>query len=287
MTGYGIAESFTDKYIFKVELKSLNGKFLELNLRLPKLFSDKEILLRNSLSSKFVRGTVNVFITLEKQKGTVGDPISINIPLAMAYFKGWKELADVLGADDKDIFRSLMMMPEMLKTEEVNYTESEWNQLLVTFEKAFENLETFRKDEGKSLLVVLSKHCIAIEELIPETEQYEEERLTATKLRLKKSLNELMGKEGFDKNRLEQELVYYLEKLDITEEKNRLKQHCEHFLETLNEEQSGRKLNFIAQEIGREINTLGAKANHAGMQKAVVKMKEELEKIKEQVLNVL
>ena len=167
------------------------------------------------------------------------------------------------------------------------FTGRQWSQLLKTFDIAFDSLETFRREEGKALLILLSKHCLAIEELIPEVESFETERMETTKLKLQKNLNELINKEGFDKNRFEQELVYYLEKLDITEEKNRLNSHCQHFLETLNEAESGRKLNFIAQEIGREINTMGAKASHAGMQKAVVKMKEELEKIKEQVLNVL
>ncbi|MFM9944852.1 MAG: YicC/YloC family endoribonuclease [Bacteroidia bacterium] len=287
MTGYGSAESATDKYLFKVELKSLNGKFMELNLRLPKLFSDKEIILRNHLGLKFVRGSVNVFINVEKQKGTEPEPISINKPLAIEFYNSWKELADNLGADSKDIFRSLMMMPELVKIDEIGYEDLDWEQLLATFEKAFANLDTFRKEEGKALQALLTNHCLALEELIPEVEEFELERLEITKLRLQKNLNELMGKEGFDKNRFEQELVYYLEKLDITEEKNRLISHCRHFLDTLKEEQSGRKLNFIAQEIGREINTMGSKASHAGMQKAVVKMKEELEKIKEQVLNVL
>lgn len=287
MTGYGSAETTSDKYIFKVELKSLNGKFLELNLRLPKLFSDKEILLRNHITAKLVRGSVSVFINLEKQKGLAQEPISINKPLATEYYKTWKDLADSLGASGDDIFRAVMTMPEIMKQEEQGYEEEEWEQLLKTFELAYHNLETFRKEEGKALQILLTNHCLAIEELIPIVEELEPERMEITKQRLQKNLNDLINKEGFDQNRFEQELIYYLEKLDITEEKNRLISHCRHFLDTLKEEQSGRKLNFIAQEIGREINTMGSKASHAGMQKAVVKMKEELEKIKEQVLNVL
>lgn len=287
MTGYGSAETTSNKYIFKVELKSLNGKFMELNLRLPKLFSDKEMVLRNHIGAKMVRGSVNAYINVEKQKGTEPEPVVINKPLAIEFYKSWKELADSLGADSKDIFRSLMTMPELMKLEDQGYEETDWEQLLKTFEIAFNNLETFRKEEGKALQTLLTNHCFAIEELIPEVEEFETERMEITKQKLQKNLNELLGKEGFDKNRFEQELVYYLEKLDITEEKNRLISHCRHFLDTLKEEQSGRKLNFIAQEIGREVNTMGSKASHAGMQKAVVKMKEELEKIKEQVLNVL
>jgi uncharacterized protein (TIGR00255 family) len=287
MTGYGNAELATDKYIYKVEIKSLNGKFLELNLRLPKLFSDKEIMLRNLISTTIVRGSVSVFINLEKREGLEIEPITINKPLAITSYKVWKDLANELGADSRDIFRMVMTMPEILKIEEQSYNEDDWEMLIKTFEKANENFDKFRKEEGKSLQVLLTNHCLAIEELIPEIEQFESERMDTTRQRLLKNLNELMGKDNFDKNRLEQELIYYLEKLDISEEKNRLISHCRHFLDSLKEENNGRKLNFIAQEIGREVNTLGSKANHADMQKAVVKMKEELEKIKEQVLNVL
>ena len=287
MTGYGSAETLTEKYIYKVEIKSLNGKFLELNLRLPKLFSDKEMVLRNHIASKLIRGSVSVYLNVEKQKGGPTEPLIINTNLAKEYYANWKQLADELGADDKAIFHNLMLVPEMMKLEEQQYDESDWDQLMKTFDKACENLDTFRKDEGANLNNLLVAHCKAIESMIPEVELLETERLESIKNKLLKNLNELINKEDYDKNRFEQELIYYLEKLDVAEEKNRLKSHCQHFLETLSEEQSGRKLNFIAQEIGREINTMGAKASHAGMQRSVVKMKEELEKIKEQVLNVL
>jgi uncharacterized protein (TIGR00255 family) len=287
MTGYGSAETATDKYIYKVELKSLNGKFLELNLRLPKMYNDKEVMLRNYISGKLVRGSVNVFINIEKQKGSEQAAVTINSALATEYYKNWKNLAETLDASDDNILSTIMQMPDMVKSEDQGYDESEWQQLVKTVDTAISNLETFRVDEGNTLLALLTKHCNAIKKLIPEVEFFETERMEITKTRLKKNLDDLINKEGYDKNRFEQELIYYLEKLDITEEKNRLQAHCEHFAETLKEADSGRKLNFIAQEIGREINTMGAKANHAGMQKCVVQMKEELEKIKEQVLNVL
>lgn len=287
MTGYGSAETATDKYIYKVELKSLNGKFLELNLRLPKMYNDKEVMLRNYISGKLVRGSVNVFINIEKQKGSEQAAVTINSALATEYYKNWKNLAETLDASDDNILSTIMQMPDMVKSEDQGYNESEWQQLVKTVDIAISNLETFRVDEGNTLLALLTKHCNAIKKLIPEVEFFETERMEITKTRLKKNLDDLINKEGYDKNRFEQELIYYLEKLDITEEKNRLQAHCEHFAETLKEADSGRKLNFIAQEIGREINTMGAKANHAGMQKCVVQMKEELEKIKEQVLNVL
>lgn len=287
MTGYGSAETATEKYIYKVELKSLNGKFLELNLRLPKMYNDKEVMLRNYISGKLVRGSVNVFINIEKQKGSEQAAVTINSALATEYYKNWKNLAETLDASDDNILSTIMQMPDMVKSEDQGYDESEWQQLVKTVDTAISNLETFRVDEGNTLLALLTKHCNAIKKLIPEVEFFETERMEITKTRLKKNLDDLINKEGYDKNRFEQELIYYLEKLDITEEKNRLQAHCEHFAETLKEADSGRKLNFIAQEIGREINTMGAKANHAGMQKCVVQMKEELEKIKEQVLNVL
>lgn len=287
MTGYGSAETATDKYIYKVELKSLNGKFLELNLRLPKMYNDKEVMLRNYISGKLVRGSVNVFINIEKQKGSEQAVVTVNSALATEYYKNWKNLAETLHASDDNILSTIMQMPDMIKSEEQGYDETEWQQLVKTVDIAISNLETFRVDEGNTLLALLTKHCNAIEKLIPEVEFFETERMEITKTRLKKNLDDLINKEGYDKNRFEQELIYYLEKLDITEEKNRLQAHCGHFADTLQEADSGRKLNFIAQEIGREINTMGAKANHAGMQKCVVQMKEELEKIKEQVLNVL
>lgn len=287
MTGYGSAETSSARTTYKVEIKALNGKFLELNLRMPKAFNDKEMQLRNLMSSKLIRGTVNVFINVEKIKEAEAAPISINHALAAEYYKEWSKLAKELGAETKDILYAVMQIPDIMKLEDNAYDEEEWKQLLLAVNRAFEGVEKFREEEGKELKKLLCKHCDCIIALIPEIEAYELERIDITRQRLIKSLNDLVNKENFDKNRFEQELVYYLEKLDITEEKDRLKAHCTHFLESMEEEQNGRKLNFISQEIGREINTLGAKANHAAMQKAVVKMKEELEKIKEQVLNVL
>lgn len=287
MTGYGSAEILTDKYHYKAEIKSLNGKFLELNLRIPKLFSDKEMVVRNHLSAKLVRGSVSVYLSIEKQRGPETEPLEINTVLAEQYYKSWKNLADHLGVSNASIFESLMQIPEIIKMEEPGYEHTEWELMLQTIDKALEQLNEFRSGEGRDLQRNLLEHCRCIESMIPEIESFESGRLENTKQKLLKSLNELAQKEDYDKNRFEQELIYYLEKLDISEEKNRLKSHCAHFQETLEEEQNGRKLNFIAQEMGREINTLGAKAGHAGMQKTVVKMKEELEKIKEQVLNVL
>ena len=287
MTGYGSAEFAGNKYSFKIEIKSLNGKFLDLNLRMPRMFSDKEIILRNYISNKIQRGTVSVYITAEKLPGNETNPVIINKELASAYYKAWIDLSKNLDAERSNILATIMQMPEMIISNGQEYTETEWNDLISTFDKAYSNLDKFRIEEGANLNKILTGHCIAIENLLPEIEKVETERLEIIKDRLKKNLDDLINSESFDKNRYEQEIIYYLEKFEISEEKNRLKLHCEHFLNTLNEPENGRKLNFIAQEIGREINTLGAKAYHSAMQKSVVKMKEELEKIKEQVLNVL
>lgn len=287
MTGYGSAETTTEKYLCKVEIKSLNGKFLELNLRLPKIFNDKEIHLRNYLGTKLNRGSVGVYINFERQKTDDADAVQINSKLAEAYYKSFKQLASQLGADDKDIFSTVIQIPELLKLDESGYEDSDWDQLNQTLEMALSTFDSFRIEEGQSLMKILTKHCQNIEVLLEEIQAFESERQENTRLRLEKNQIELANKEGYDQNRFEQELLFYFEKMDISEEKNRLKLHCKYFLETLNTSENGRKLNFIAQEIGREINTLGAKANHAGMQKVVVNMKEELEKIKEQVLNVL
>lgn len=287
MTGYGSAEFAGSRYSFRIEIKALNGKFLELNLRMPRMFSDKEIIFRNYISSKIQRGTVNIYITAEKLPGSPTNPVTINKDLASAYYMAWIELSNNLNADSSNILATIMQMPEMVISTGQEYTETDWNELINTFDNAYSNFDKFRLEEGSSLCEILKKHCFTIENFIPDIEKTETERIEIIKDRLKKNLDDLQNSESFDKNRYEQEVIYYLEKFDISEEKNRLKSHCGHFLNTLDEPENGRKLNFIAQEIGREINTMGAKAYHSTMQKTVVKMKEELEKIKEQVLNVL
>lgn len=287
MTGYGSAEFAGSKYYFKIEIKTLNGKFLDLNLRMPRMFSDKEIIFRNYISSKIIRGTANLYVTVEKLPGTESNPVILNRELATSYYYAWNELAQKLNGDNSNLLSTLMQMPEMVISNGMEYSETDWKELIYTFDIAFNSLEKFRIEEGISLQKLLSAHCASIENLISEISLSENERVAIVKERLRKNIDELLGNDAFDKNRFEQEIIYYLEKFDITEEKNRLITHCEHFFNTINEPESGRKLNFIAQEIGREINTLGAKAYHSAMQKTVIKMKEELEKIKEQVLNIL
>ncbi|MCB9252208.1 MAG: YicC family protein [Flavobacteriales bacterium] len=287
MTGYGNADSVSDKFTFKVEVKSLNGKYLELNLRLPKIFSEKEMELRNHIGNRIARGTVTLFVNLEKNQGNDESVGKINSELVKNYYNQWKAVSDELGCESGEILANIMQMPEVIKHEDEIIEDEDWNACLSAIDAALEKFDAFRNKEGKVLGDILRSNCMQILKLLKEVEQHEIERLESTKTKLLKNLNELSLKDGFDKNRFEQELVYYLEKLDITEEKNRLQTHCNYFLESMNENSGGRKLSFISQEMGREINTMGAKAGHAELQKVVVKMKEELEKIKEQVLNIL
>lgn len=286
MTGYGVSEKTTEHLRVKVEIKSLNGKFLELNLRCPKILSSKELEIRNRFSKKLERGTVQFYINLYFQDGS-HQAVNVNQSLALEYYNKLKVLAESMDANAQDVFRWVLDIPEILQIEEEDLKEEEHQLILDTCDEAFENLDEFRKQEGAAIQDILHSHCAAIADRLPEIEVHEAERTELLKLRIQNSLNELGPDENHDPNRYEQELIYYLEKFDISEEKNRLIAHCEHFEETLSGIAKGKKLGFIAQEMGREINTLGSKANHAGIQRAVIAMKEELEKIKEQVLNVV
>jgi uncharacterized protein (TIGR00255 family) len=286
MTGYGVAEKTSEHLRVKVEIKSLNGKFLELNLRCPKILSSKELEIRNRFAKKLERGTIQFYINLYFQDGS-HQAVNVNEDLALEYFNKLKGLAGTLNAGTQDVFRWIMDIPEILQVEEEDLRDEEVQLILDTCDEAFESLNNFRIQEGTGIKELLHEHCAAIAQKLPEIEQHESERTELLKNRLQNSLKEMGKDENFDSNRFEQELIYYLEKFDISEEKNRLIAHCEHFEETLNGPGKGKKLGFIAQEMGREINTLGSKANHAGIQRSVIAMKEELEKIKEQVLNVV
>lgn len=287
MTGYGSAEKITKKYQIKIELKSLNGKFLELNLRSPKVLAEKEPHLRKYLSKLLIRGSVLCTLTMERVDDVV-EASSINTKLAKHYFHQIKTLSDELGTNDKDILRSILMLPDVMKTEEGSIEESDWEDVLKTVDEAYKKFDTFRLNEGSELKEMLSKHNAIIQQQLPKIEVFEQERKQVVKDRLLSGLEDYAREKGSaDMNRFEQELIFYLEKLDITEEKNRLKTHCELFDKELSKGSNGKKLGFISQEMGREINTLGSKANFAPIQELVIVMKEELEKIKEQTLNVL
>jgi uncharacterized protein (TIGR00255 family) len=287
MTGYGLAIADQENVKFSVEIKSLNSKFLELNLKLPRAFSEKELLLRNICSKDIERGKVNIAINVDRGEESLKGA-TINAALLGKYYKQLQEINISLGADSSNLLQAVLNFPDVISYTEEEINEGDWDILNSTFLKALANFNEFRADEGKVLKADLELRIKNILQLFSEVEVLEPLRIPSIKARLNQFLEENVGKVNVDQNRLEQELIYYIDKLDITEEKIRLKSHCDYFIETLkSKDANGKKLGFISQEIGREINTMGAKANDAQIQQLVVGMKEELEKIKEQLLNVL
>jgi len=287
MTGFGLASTDHESVKFSVEIKSLNSKFLELGLKIPKAFSDKELYLRNLCNKEIERGKVSIAITVERseeaQKGA-----SINQVLLKKYYTQLLEINKEIAADLSTLLPAVLNLPEVITYTEEEASESEWEILEATFAKALKNFNQFRTDEGKVLKTDLELRIKNILNFFAQVETLAPLRVPHIKARLTQFLEESVGKVNVDQNRFEQELIYYIDKLDITEEQTRLKSHCDYFIATLNDKDAnGKKLGFISQEIGREINTMGAKANDAQIQQLVVGMKEELEKIKEQLLNVL
>lgn len=287
MTGFGLASTDHESVKFSVEIKSLNSKFLELGLKIPKAFSDKELYLRNVCNKEIERGKVSIALTVERseeaQKGA-----SINQVLLKKYYTQLLEINKEIAADLSTILPAVLNLPEVITYTEEEASDSEWEILEATFGKALKNFTQFRIDEGNVLKVDLELRIKNILGFFAEVETLAPLRIPHIKTRLTQFLEDTVGKVNYDQNRFEQELIYYIDKLDITEEQTRLKSHCDYFIATLNDKDAnGKKLGFISQEIGREINTMGAKANDAQIQQLVVGMKEELEKIKEQLLNVL
>ena len=282
MTGFGKASLQLPTKKITVEIKSLNSKGLDLNTRMPSVFREMELGLRNQISQRLERGKVDFSLYVE----VTGEETTskINVPIVKGYINQMK--AVIPNADETELMKMAVRMPDALKTERDEIDENEWKQIQTVIDEALENIANFRKDEGASLEKEFQLRISNINNLMTEAVSYDAERIETVKTRLRTSLDEL--KVNVDENRFEQELIFYLEKYDITEEKVRLGNHLNYFLETLNgTEANGRKLGFITQEMGREINTMGSKSNHTEMQKLVVMMKDELEKIKEQVLNVL
>ena len=288
MTGFGRAEQNVGDKTFLVDIKSLNGKQFELQLKLPAFLKPFEFDIRKVLSVKLGRGTVDCSITL-KQTGSA-KPVTINVDLAKAYYQPVAQLAKELNLDASTVLSSLLKLPEVISPTGDTLTEEEWDELKKIIEAAIENLNEHRIDEGQSLqkeLLLRIENIRKQQEEVIHLEPLRQQRIREGITRL---LEENVGKENYDENRLEQELIYYIEKIDITEEQVRLKNHCQYFTTILKEEEGeekGKKLSFVLQEIGREINTTGAKAYDASIQKCVVLMKDELEKAKEQILNVL
>ncbi|RTY86700.1 YicC family protein [Flavobacterium sp. RSP49] len=282
MTGFGKATLQLPTKKITVEVKSLNSKGLDLNVRMPSLYREMELGLRNQIALKLERGKVDFSVFIE----TTAEQTStkVNVPIVKGYINQLREVyAD---ADETELMKMAIRMPDTMKIERDEIDENDWVQIQTVIEEALQNILTFRRDEGMSLEKEFQLRIGNIRQYMTEALALDPERVQAIKDRLQTAIAEL--KVNVDENRFEQELIYYLEKLDITEEKVRLTNHLDYFLETINgTEANGRKLGFITQEMGREINTMGSKSNHAQMQKLVVQMKDELEKIKEQVLNVL
>ncbi len=287
MTGFGLASTDHENIKFAVEIKSLNSKFLELNLKLPRAFSEKELLLRNVCSKEIERGKVSVSINIDRGEESLKGA-TINAALLSKYYKQLEAINVDLGANSTNLLQSVLSFPEVISYQEEEINEGDWDILYGTFNKALESFNQFRLTEGNVLKTDLELRIKNILQFFAQVEELEPLRIPQIRARLNQFLEENVGKINVDQNRLEQELIYYIDKLDITEEKTRLKSHCDYFTQTLkSKDANGKKLGFISQEIGREINTMGAKANDAQIQQLVVGMKEELEKIKEQLLNVL
>ena len=282
MTGFGKATLQLPTKKITVEVKSLNSKGLDLSVRMPSLYREMELGLRNQIALKLERGKVDFSIFIESTAEQTST--KVNVPIVKAYIKQLREVyAD---ADETELMKMAVRMPDTMKIERDEIDENDWIQIQTVIEEALQNILNFRRDEGASLEKEFQLRIGNIRQYMTDALALDPERVQAIKDRLQTAISEL--KVNVDENRFEQELIYYLEKLDITEEKVRLTNHLDYFLDTINgTEANGRKLGVITQEMGREINTMGSKSNHAQMQKLVVQMKDELEKIKEQVLNVL
>jgi uncharacterized protein (TIGR00255 family) len=282
MTGFGKATLQLPTKKITVEVKSLNSKGLDLNVRMPSLYREMELGLRNQIALKLERGKVDFSIFIESPAEQTST--KVNVPIVKGYIEQLR--AVYAEAEETELMKMAIRMPDTMKIEREEIDENDWAQIETAIEEALQNILNFRKDEGQSLEKEFQLRIANIRQYMNEALALDPERVQAIKDRLQTAIAEL--KVNVDENRFEQELIYYLEKLDITEEKVRLTNHLDYFLETIKgNEANGRKLGFITQEMGREINTMGSKSNHAQMQKLVVQMKDELEKIKEQVLNVL
>ena len=287
MTGYGktICELENKKVI--CEVKSLNSKQLDLNMRFPGIYREKELSVRNIISKKLIRGKVDLSLFIENI-GAISRNV-INKTLAINYYKQIAEINSELGiSSNSEVMQSVLRFPDVLETKREEINIEDWKEINNHIIMAIDNLIEFRQQEGQILENDITNRINIISELLGQIGEFENERISKVKNKIKDGLKELAGQQEINENRLEQELIYYIEKLDITEEKVRLANHCKYFIETAKENGAiGKKLGFVIQEIGREINTIGSKANNTDIQRIVIKMKDELEKIKEQLLNVL
>jgi len=286
MTGYGSAKGTVGTQAVTVEIRSLNSKFLELNVRLPLQFRDKELEIRADVGKLLERGKADLNVSIDNNE--LAKRSTVNKEIFLAYYEDLKSLATETGMSDDNMLDAILKLPAVLNSEKSEMDEAQWKQLKGLIQSAVEQFNLFRSNEGNVLEQDVTQRLNAIENALPQLENFEQARIESIRTRLHKSVNELKDQLNIDTNRFEQELIYYIEKLDISEEKVRLKSHCDYFIQTMNsKEANGKKLGFITQEIGREINTIGSKANDANMQRIVVEMKDELEKLKEQLANVL
>lgn len=286
MTGFGSAEAESSTHRVKIEIKTLNSKFLDMVQKIPRELADKELEIKNIVTQYLVRGKVN--LTIELTPLHLEEPaVHINEELFVSYYKKFQELAMRVGANDKDLFRLAMHSPDVIVPDS-DAPGVEWEVVKSALEQALEKCNAFRVSEGNALQEKLASYISEIRNGLAAVTERDPERIHQIRERISTSLDEIREKTQVDQNRFEQELIYYIEKLDITEEKVRLGRHLDYFLEVMDAPESqGKKLGFISQEIGREINTIGAKANDAVIQRAVIQMKDELEKIKEQSMNVI
>lgn len=287
MTGFGRAEENINNRQVVVEMKALNGKQFDLNTKLPPILRSWELDIRSMLANLLMRGTIDLTITV-KQEGA-SKPMVVNTDLAVFYYNAMKQIAQQTGVPEDNVLSTLMRMPEVVGPDQDMLPDEEWELVKTVIVKAAEDLMLHRQHEGEALLRDITLRIQNIDQLHDKILPLEPERIERIRTRIAQWLEDMTIKEKIDPNRFEQEMIYYLERMDFSEEKTRLRQHCEYFNNTVKENDNaiGRKLNFILQEIGREINTLGSKANHAEIQQIVINMKDELEKAKEQILNIL
>ncbi|MCB2220323.1 MAG: YicC family protein [Bacteroidetes bacterium] len=287
MTGFGKSECVFNNRKLIIEIKSLNSKFLDINARIPNGYREREFDFRSLIAAKLQRGKIDFVITLEANGEGTG--YAINRDLVKKYYHELKGISGEINLGDTDnLLQVIMRLPDVMVPSREEISEAEWKALVEAIHNAMEKVDEFRVQEGASLKKDLVYRNEKIMELLEQVPRFENDRLQNLRAKIKKDVYEVVDQEDVDKNRFEQELIYYLDRLDITEEKVRLKKHCKYFIDTLEEPDSqGKKLGFISQEMGREINTLGSKATDANIQKLVVQMKDELEKIKEQLYNIL
>ena len=286
MTGFGKSEVTIGHLHINIEIRSLNSKFLDLTLKIPTVFKEIDSSLRSIIKNELNRGKIELAIHYEKINSN--SKITINKEQLKNYYNQLKEISTELNnQNNEDFMGYALKLPEVIQHQKETVDKQSNEILINAVKQACKDLNSFREKEGESLQKELLNYVNSILVNLTKIDPFEKERLPKVKQKLFRSVEELNLKSQIDEKRLEQELIYYAEKLDLTEEKIRLKEHCSHFLETLKEKNSGKKLGFITQEMGREINTLGSKAHHLSIQKIVVEMKDELEKIKEQVLNIL